>query len=125
MRMVSRQQKVFYLLTAAGLLWLGYAKSAEGARRGLKKAGRKASNALSSLQDRTQEVGRLVHGIADVGTVQKDHMEQVLHAAMYRLEQTIGVIQENFAETSRDISGMIRELRTALRKSVSAPSQAA
>jgi predicted transcriptional regulator len=123
--MVSRKQKAFYLFLAAGVIWLRYADSAKGARRRLRGAGRKISNAVTTLQDRAQQLDAVVHDMIETGKEQKARAELVLNDALQKLETTAKVIEENVTQSTYEITGMIKDIRTAVGRSVTDPSRAA
>jgi hypothetical protein len=108
--MVSKNQKAIYLLLAAGILWLRYAKSAEGARQKLRTAGDKITNTVITIQDRAQQLDAVVHDMIET---------------LRQLEVTAATFQENVTESSHEITAMIKDIRAAVGRSVTDPSQAA
>ena len=125
--MLSRKQKVAYLsagaASTAAILWLRYAKSAAGARCFLTGTGAKAGralgsvrSALASVQQRLEETDRLVHDFVQLGREQKDRIEAVLNDTRERLERTRELVLNNVELSSREISGLLGDIRTGFRQ---------
>lgn len=135
--MLTRKQKAIYLtgggVVAAALVWLCSAKSAAGARSFLGEAGKKAGkslddiqNTLSTVRQCTVEVDRFVRELVQVGRERRAQAELVIDDTLKRLEQTADVIQKNVAQSSEEITALLRDLRTAVAHLVSSkPSEAA
>ncbi len=129
--MVSRKQKAAYLAAGAGataaVLWLGYSKSGAGARSFLAAKGAKAGNALGSLrrgmavvQQRLEETDRLAHDLIQLGSKQKDRIEIVLNDTWGRFGETRDLVLSNMEISSREITGLLGDIRSAVREAASA-----
>jgi len=112
--MASRNQKAFYLALAAGIVWLRYAKSAEGARRRLKEAGDKVRNTWTTIEDRSRQFDDMVHGLIETGRELTARVETVVTDTLEKLEQTATVVHENVTQSSHEISSMIKDVREAV-----------
>ncbi len=123
--MVSRKQKAFYVALAAGLVWLRYAKSAEGARRRLKEAGDTLNHALKTVQERTEQIDAVVHDVIVAAKEQKTRAERVLNDTLTKLDTAATVVHDNLTHSSHEISTMVRDIRTAVEHSIQNPSEAA
>jgi hypothetical protein len=133
MRMLSRKQKADLLAvgaaTAAAVIWLRYARSADGARSFLSAAGTKMGRILSGIQNtltrvrqRTEEIDRLIHELAQLGSEQKARAEAVCDETWDRLERTREVVLSNFELSSSEIAALIAESRIALKRLAAAKS---
>jgi hypothetical protein len=134
--MLSRKQKAAYLAagaaSAAAIVWLRYARSAEGARNCLGAAGAKMGTILGCIQstltavrERTEEVDRLVHEFAQLGSEQKVRAEAVLNETWERLEQTRELVLSNFELSSNEITALLREIRISFKQLAAAKSSQA
>ncbi len=120
-------------VAASAAIWLGYSRSASGTRRFLGTAGHSMKKRLSDvheilsrIQSRTEEIDRLAHELIQAGSEQKNRAEEVLSSTMYRLEQMTGAIKENLTQSSQEIVGLVRDIRTGVASKIAAkPSQAA
>jgi hypothetical protein len=123
--MVSRKQRAIYLATggaaAATIVWLRFAKSAAGARTFLGRTGTEAGKTLGNIQvrlstlgNRAEEIGRLVHEIAHLGSDQMAKAEIIFSDTLKRLEQTADVIQENLTLSSSEISALLKDIRITI-----------
>ncbi len=128
--MISRKQRGIYLATggaaAAAIVWLGYAKSAAGARSFLGRTGAKAGRSLNGIQRslstirmRVDEVDRIVHELAQIGSEQKDRAEAVIQETLKRLEESTNTIRTSLAQSSEDISLLLKDVRAAVEHSLS------
>jgi hypothetical protein len=134
--MLSRKKKAAYLAagaaSAAAIVWLRYARSAEGARNFLGAAGARMGTILGSIQstltavrERTEEVDRLVHEFAQLGSEQKVRAEAVLNETWERLEQTRDLVLNNLELSSNEIAAVLREIRIAFKQLAAAKSSQA
>jgi ABC-type transporter Mla subunit MlaD len=134
--MLSRKQKAAYVAvgaaSAAAIVWLRYARSAESARNFLDAAGARMGGILGSIQDtltavreRVEEVDGLVHEFAQLGSEQKARAEAVLNETWERLEQTRELVLSNFELSASEIAALLREIRIACRQLAAAKSSQA
>jgi hypothetical protein len=111
MRMATRNQKIFCLGLAAGIVWLRYAKSAEGTRRRLKDAGEKARNTWTTIEDRSRQLDDMLHNLIETGRELTTRVETTIKDTLEKLEQTVTVIHENTTRSSYEISSLIQDVR--------------
>lgn len=135
--MISRKQRAIYMASggaaAAALIWLRYGKSAARTRQFLGDAVGSVSRSLESIQStlstiqrRTEEVDRFIHGLVQVGSENRVRAEEVLNETLERLEQTAEVIQSNLTRSSDDIAALLRDIRIGVEHAVHTdPSRAA
>ncbi len=127
--MLSKKQKTIYLASggaaAATLVWLRYAKSASTARSILKKAGGRAGKTLGGVQrtlvtirQRVEEIDRIAHELAYIGSEQRPRAEIVFKDTLGRLEETTKVIQNNLTRSSNDIAALAKDIRDAVSQSL-------
>jgi ABC-type transporter Mla subunit MlaD len=116
--MLSKKQKAIYLATggvaAATFVWLRNAESASRTRRFLNSAGAHVKKTLGDIQttlvtirERTEEIDRIVHELARVGSENKGKAEVVFDDTLSRLDQT-----------SKEITGLITDVRTAVKQAI-------
>jgi len=123
--MTSRNRKALILGLAAGIVWLRYAKSAQGVRSRLKGAGDKVSNALATIEERGQQLDNMVREIIETGRELTARTEMVISGTLQRLEETATVIQENVTQSAGEISSMVKDIRDAVGNLTHSRSQAA
>ena len=128
--MLSKKQKAVYMASggaaAATLVWLLYAESASTTRSFLKKAGTRVGRTLGGIQrtlvtirERVEAVDRIVRDLAQVGSDHKARAEMVVNDTLGRLEQTTTAIQRNLTQSSDEIAALVKDIRNAVRQSVS------
>ena len=128
--MLSKRQKAACLATGsaatATLIWLRYAKSASTTRNFIKKGGTSARQAfggilrtLTTIRERIEEFNRIVGEIAQIGSDHKTRTEMVINDTLAKLDQTASTIRRNVTQSSDEITALLKDIRTAVRESIS------
>ena len=125
MHMASRNRKALVLALAAGVVWLRYAKSAEGARRRLQGAGEKVCDVWTTIEERGRQVDSMVQEIIETGRELAAQAETVITNTLEKIEQTATIVHDNVTESSQEIASMIQDIRDAVGRLSHNPSRAA